>query len=67
LGRPIKGFAPIFNIVLALQAWRILGILKEIIITALHKQVREQAEKKPKWTTLLIVHVHSQNIKTLSE
>jgi hypothetical protein len=52
LGRPTKGFAPIFNIVSALQAWRISGILKEIIITALHTQVRKQAEKKPKWTML---------------
>ncbi|MFN5138299.1 MAG: hypothetical protein ACK5X7_05110 [Pseudanabaena sp.] len=24
-------------------------------LTALHEQVREQAEKKPKWTTLIIV------------
>jgi len=29
-------------------------VLREIM-TALHEQVREQAEKKPKWTTLIIV------------
>jgi transposase len=36
------------------KQWRESGVLREIM-TALHEQVRGQAEKKPKWTTLIIV------------
>jgi transposase len=36
------------------KQWRESGLMRKIM-TVLHEQVREQAEKKPKWTTLIIV------------
>ncbi|MFN5264193.1 MAG: hypothetical protein ACK5BG_02495 [Pseudanabaena sp.] len=34
-------------------------------MTALHEQVREQAEKKPKWTTLIIVYSQATKIPVM--
>ncbi|MFN5612763.1 MAG: hypothetical protein ACK491_15275, partial [Pseudanabaena sp.] len=43
---------------------RASGVLREIM-TALHEQVREQAEKKPKWTTLIIVDSQATKIPVM--
>jgi len=49
-----KDLPPYSTVYWHYKQWRASGVLREIM-TTLHEQVRGQAEKKPKWTTLIIV------------
>lgn len=49
-----KDLPPYSTVFWHYKQWRAEGVLATIM-TALHAQVREQVEKKPKWTRLIIV------------
>lgn len=49
-----KDLPPYSTVYWHYKQWRASGVVREIM-TALHQQVRAQAEKKPKLTTLIIV------------
>ena len=49
-----KDLPPYSTVYWHYKQWRESGVL-DTMMDALHRQVREQVEKKPKWTTLIIV------------
>jgi transposase len=55
-----KDFPPYSTVYWHYKQWRNAGVFEELM-RLLHEQVREQAQKKPKWTTLIIID--SQAVK----